>query len=50
MTEITLDNIRHSYPAARDEQRTWALQEVNQVWEDGGAFPASYPILVSCPG
>ena len=38
MAKIELDNIRHSYPVTRGEQPTWALQEVNQVWEDGGAY------------
>jgi glycerol transport system ATP-binding protein len=38
MAKIELDNIRHSYPVARGEQPTWALEEVNQVWDDGGAY------------
>ena len=38
MAKIELDQVRHSYPAPRGEAPTWALQEVSQVWEDGGAY------------
>lgn len=38
MARIELKNIRHSYPAAKGEAQVWALEEVNQVWEDGGAY------------
>ncbi len=38
MARIELQGIRHSYPAPRGEEPVWALDEVNQVWEDGGAY------------
>ncbi len=38
MARIELHGIRHSYPAARSEEPVWALEEVNQVWEDGSAY------------
>ena len=38
MARIELRGIRHSYPAARGEARVWALEELDQVWEDGGAY------------
>lgn len=38
MARIQLEAIRHRYPSARGEQVVDALQEVNQVWEDGGAY------------
>jgi glycerol transport system ATP-binding protein len=38
MARIELKNVRHSYPAPRGEIPVWALEEVNQVWEDGGAY------------
>ena len=38
MARIELEGIRHSYPAPRGEAQEWALQELNQVWEDGGAY------------
>jgi glycerol transport system ATP-binding protein len=38
MSQIELENIRHSYPASRGEQAVWALEEVSQIWEDGGAY------------
>ena len=38
MARIELQSIRHSYPAARGEEPVWALEEVSQVWEDGGAY------------
>lgn len=38
MAKITLDHVRHSYPVARGEQASWALEEVSQVWDDGGAY------------
>ncbi|MGB5706578.1 MAG: ABC transporter ATP-binding protein [Arenicellales bacterium] len=38
MARIELKNIRHSYPASKGEAQVWALEEVNQVWEDGGAY------------
>ena len=38
MARIELNGIRHSYPAPRGEPQVWALEELNQVWEDGGAY------------
>lgn len=38
MARIELKGIRHSYPAPRGEAQVWALEELNQVWEDGGAY------------
>lgn len=38
MARIKLDGIRHRYPAPRGEVQTWALEELNQIWEDGGAY------------
>jgi len=37
MAKITLEGIRHSYPPQGGKQ-VWALEEVSQVWEDGGAY------------
>ncbi len=37
MAKITLEGIRHSYPSDGREQ-IWALEEISQVWEDGGAY------------
>ncbi len=38
MARIELKGIRHSYPAPRGEAQVWALEELNQIWEDGGAY------------
>lgn len=38
MAKIELKNVRHSYPPPRGEVPVWALEEVNQIWEDGGAY------------
>ncbi len=38
MARIELEGIRHRYPAPRGETAEWALEELNQVWEDGGAY------------
>lgn len=38
MARIELEHVRHSYPAERGEAATWALEEVSQVWDDGGAY------------
>ncbi len=38
MARIELQGIRHSYPAPRGEAQVWALEELNQVWEDGNAY------------
>ncbi len=38
MAKITLEGVRHSYPAPRGAEQVWALEEVSQVWDDGGAY------------
>ena len=38
MARIELDGVRHSYPAPRGAPMVWALEQVSQVWEDGGAY------------
>ena len=38
MARISLETIKHQYPAPKGEQAVWALEEVSQVWEDGGAY------------
>lgn len=38
MARIELRGIRHRYPAPGGEAPVWALQELYQVWEDGGAY------------
>ncbi len=38
MAKIELRNIRHAYPAAGGQAQEYALKEVNQIWEDGGAY------------
>jgi len=38
MAKIELQGIRHAYPAAAGQAQEFALKEVNQVWDDGGAY------------
>ena len=38
MARIELRGIRHRYPAPRGEESVWALEQLDQVWEDGGAY------------
>ena len=38
MAEITLNGIAHSYLRAPEAEQDWALKELNQVWQDGGAY------------
>lgn len=38
MAQIEFRNIKHAYPPPPGEQPVYALSEVNQVWEDGGAY------------
>ncbi len=38
MARIALQGVRHRYPALRGETAVWALEELHQVWEDGGAY------------
>ena len=38
MAKVRLQQIRHSYNADAGEKTEYALQRINQVWEDGGAY------------
>ncbi len=38
MARIEFDNVRHAYPPPPGQPPVYALKEVNQVWEDGGAY------------
>jgi|TARA_Y100000815_G_scaffold148462_1_gene134266 glycerol transport system ATP-binding protein len=38
MAKVRLQQIRHSYNADAGEKTEYALQKINQVWEDGGAY------------
>lgn len=38
MARIRFRNVRHAYPPPRGQEPTYALKEVDQVWEDGGAY------------
>lgn len=38
MAQIKLEKLRHSYSADKDGDREYALQEINALWEDGGAY------------
>ena len=38
MARIEFDNVRHAYPPPPGQEPVYALKEVNQVWEDGGAY------------
>lgn len=38
MAEIDLKRIAHSYLKTPAKEEDWALQELDQVWEDGGAY------------
>ena len=38
MARITFENIRHAYPPPKGQPPVYALKEINQVWEDGGAY------------
>ncbi len=38
MSRIEFDKVRHAYPPPRGQAPTYALKEVSQVWEDGGAY------------
>ena len=38
MARIEFKNVRHMYPPTPGQQATYALQEINQVWDDGGAY------------
>ena len=38
MARITFQNVRHAYPPPKGQEPVYALKEINQVWEDGGAY------------
>ena len=38
MAEVRLQHIRHSYNANAGEKTEYALQKIDMVWEDGGAY------------
>lgn len=38
MARIRFKNVRHAYPPPKGQEPVYALKEVNQVWEDEGAY------------
>ena len=38
MARIRFKNVRHAYPPPKGQEPVYALKEINQVWEDGGAY------------
>jgi len=38
MSRIEFKDVRHAYPPPRGQAPVYALEEVNQVWEHGGAY------------
>ena len=38
MTEITLENLAHSYLPDPSGDADWALKPMNLTWRDGGAY------------
>jgi glycerol transport system ATP-binding protein len=38
MARIRFRNVRHAYPPPKGQDPVYALNEINQVWEDGGAY------------
>lgn len=38
MARIRFKNVRHAYPPPKGQKPVYALKEVDQVWEDGGAY------------
>ncbi|NNE62459.1 MAG: ABC transporter ATP-binding protein [Gammaproteobacteria bacterium] len=38
MSRIEFKDVRHAYPPPAGQAPVYALEEVNQVWEDGGAY------------
>ncbi len=38
MARIEFDHVRHAYPQPPGQEPVYALKEVNQIWEDGGAY------------
>jgi glycerol transport system ATP-binding protein len=38
MSRIEFKDVRHAYPPPPGQAPVYALKEVDQVWEDGGAY------------
>ncbi len=38
MARIEFDHVKHAYPPPPGQEPVYALKEVDQVWEDGGAY------------
>lgn len=38
MARIRFKNVRHAYPPPKGQEPVYALKEINQIWEDGGAY------------
>ena len=38
MSKIEFSNVRHAYPPPPGQEPVYALREVNQLWDDGGAY------------
>ncbi len=38
MARIRFRDVRHAYPPPKGQEPVYALNEINQVWEDGGAY------------
>lgn len=38
MARIRFKNVRHAYPPPKGQKPEYALKEINQVWEHGGAY------------
>lgn len=38
MARIRFRDVRHAYPPPKGQKPLYALNEINQVWEDGGAY------------
>jgi len=38
MAKIRFKNVQHAYPPPKGQKPVYALKEVNQIWEDGGAY------------
>jgi glycerol transport system ATP-binding protein len=38
MAKIRFDSVRHAYPPPKGQEPVYALKEINQTWDDGGAY------------
>ena len=38
MAQIEFKNVRHAYPPPPGQEPSWALKEISQIWEHGGAY------------